>query len=57
MSLGNLGDLSNLDLGQLQPYLQGVNFPADKEQVASNAESTQRFDSPDQVLQAVQGRL
>jgi hypothetical protein len=72
MSLGNLGDLGNLDLGQLQPYLQGVNFPADKEQVASNAESnnapqelvqqirsasTQRFDSPDQVLQAVQGQL
>ena len=64
--------LGNLDLGQLQQYLQGVNFPADKEQVASNAESnnapqelvqqirnasTQRFDSPDQVLQAVQGRL
>ena len=72
MSLGNLGDLGNLDLGQLQPYLQGVNFPADKEQVASNAESnnapqelvqqirnasTQRFDSPDQVLQAVRGRV
>ena len=64
--------LGNLDLGQLQQYLRGVNFPADKEQVASNAESnnapqelvqqirnasTQRFDSPDQVLQAVQGRL
>jgi hypothetical protein len=28
MGLGNLGDLGNLDLGQLQGYLQGVNFPA-----------------------------
>jgi hypothetical protein len=36
MGLGNLG---NLDLGQLQGYLQGVNFPAGKEEVASNAES------------------
>ena len=37
MGLGNLG---NLDLGQLQGYLQGVNFPAGKEEVASNAESS-----------------
>ena len=36
MGLGNLG---NLNLGQLQGYLQGVNFPAGKEKVASNAES------------------
>ncbi len=36
MDLGNLG---NLDIGQLQQYLQGVNFPAQKEEVASNAES------------------
>ena len=36
MDLPNLG---NLDLGQLQQYLQGVNFPAQKEEVASNAES------------------
>jgi hypothetical protein len=36
MDLGNLG---NLDLGQLQQYPQGVGFPAQKEEVASNAES------------------
>jgi hypothetical protein len=39
--------LGNLDLGQLQQYLQGVNRNA----------STQLFGSPDQVLQAVRGRL
>lgn len=68
MGLGNLGDLGNLDLGQLQGYLQGVNFPADKEEVASNAESndapqelveqirnssTENFNSADEVLQKV----
>jgi hypothetical protein len=62
MDLGNLG---NLDLGQLQQYLQGV-----KEEVASNAESngapqnvvdqirnaaTERCNSPEGVLQAVRG--
>ena len=70
MGLGNLGDLGNLDLGQLQQYLQGVNFPAGKDEVASNAESnnapqelvqqirnsgTQTFNSADEVLQTVQG--
>ncbi len=70
MSLGNLGDLGNLNLGQLQQYLQGVNFPAGKEEVASNAQSndapqelvqqirnsgTQTFNSADEVLQSVQG--
>ena len=35
MDLPNLG---NLDIGQLQQYLQGINFPAQKEEVASNAE-------------------
>ena len=70
MGLGNLGDLGNLDLGQLQGYLQGVNFPANKEEVASNAESnnapqelvqqirnsgTENFNSADEVLQKVQG--
>ena len=69
MSLGNLGDLGNLDLSTLQQYLQGVNFPASKDEVASNAESndapqelvqqirsasTERFNGPDEVLQAVQ---
>jgi hypothetical protein len=68
MDLGNLG---NLDPGQLQQYLQGVNFPAQKEEVASNAESNGApqdlvqqirnsgqgtFNSADEVLQAVQGR-
>ena len=68
MDLGNLG---NLDLGQLQQYLQGVNFPAQKEEVASNAESNgapqnvvdgirnaaqDQFNSQDEVLQAVKGQ-
>jgi hypothetical protein len=67
MGLGNLGDL---DIGQLQGYLQGVNFPAGKEEVASNAEGnnapqervqqirnsgTETFNSADEVLQKVQG--
>jgi Protein of unknown function (DUF2795) len=70
MGLGNLGDLGNLDLGKLQGFLQGVNFPADKEEVASNAEGnnapqelveqirnsgTETFNSADEVLQKVQG--
>jgi Protein of unknown function (DUF2795) len=70
MGLGNLGGLGDLDLGQLQGYLQGVNFPAGKEEVASNAESnnapqelvqqirnsgTENFNSADEVLQKVQG--
>jgi len=65
-----LGDLGNLDLGQLQGYLQGVSFPAGKEEVASNAEGnnapqelveqirnsgTENFDSADEVLQKAQG--
>lgn len=68
MDLPNLG---NLDVGQLQQYLQGVNFPAQKEEVASNAESNgapqnvvdgirnaaqDQFNSPDEVLQAVKGQ-
>ena len=67
MDLGNLG---NLDMGQLQQYLQGVEFPAQKEEVASNAESngapqdvvdqirnaaTERFNSPEEVLQVIRG--
>ena len=62
--------MGNLDLGQLQGYLQGVSFPAGKEEVASNAEGnnapqelveqirnsgTENFDSADEVLQKVQG--
>lgn len=59
-------------LGELQQFLPGATFPAPKEEVASEAESknapqelvqqirnanTERFNSPDEVLQAVQGRL
>jgi Protein of unknown function (DUF2795) len=70
LGLGNLGDLGNLDLGKLQGFLQGVNFPAGKEEVASNAEGnnapqelveqirnsgTETFNSADEVLQKVQG--
>ena len=68
MDLPNLGDLG---IGQLQQYLQGVNFPAQKEEVASNAESNgapqnivegirnaaqNQFNSQDEVLQAVKGQ-
>ena len=70
MSLGNLGDIGDLTLGKLQGYLSNVNFPADKEEVASNAESnnapqelvqkirdsgTDTFNSADDVLQKVKG--
>lgn len=68
MDLPNLG---NLDVGQLQQYLQGVNFPAQKEEVASNAEGNgapqnivdgirnaaqDKFNSQDEVLQDVKGQ-
>ena len=71
MNQGNLGDLSNLDMQTLLQHLPGVRFPAEKDQVAATAEQndapqelvekirnadTQRFNSPDEVLQAVQGR-
>ena len=32
------GGLSDLDLSELQQYLGSMNFPADKQEVASNAE-------------------
>jgi hypothetical protein len=66
-----LGDLANLDTQTLLEHLPGVRFPAEKDQVADTAEQndapqelvqkirdvdTQRFNSPDEVLQAVQGR-
>ena len=35
----DLGGLSDLNLSELQQYLGGMNFPADKEEVASSAES------------------
>ena len=68
MDLGGLGDL---DLSELQQYRGRMNFPADKEEVASKAESNdapqavvaqirnsaiERFESPEEVLQAVRGR-
>lgn len=69
MSLGNLG---NLDLGQLQQYLPNLNYPASKEEVTSTAQSNDApqevvdrirnsgkdtFNSADEVLQTVQGKL
>jgi hypothetical protein len=72
MSLGNLGDLGNLDLGQLQQYLPNLNYPASKEDVVSTAQSNDApqevvdrirnsgkdtFNSADEVLQTVQGKL
>src|SRR3712207_8392972 len=50
MSLGNLGDLGNLDLSTLQQYLPDVNFPASKEEVASNAESN---NAPQELVQQI----
>ena len=70
MSLGNLGDLGNLDLGQLQQFLPDLNFPANKDEVLSTLQSndapqevldrvrnaqTDTFNSADKVLQTVQG--
>jgi Protein of unknown function (DUF2795) len=65
-------DQGNLDASTLQHYLKGTNFPAEKEEVASNAESigapqdmvsqirnadTERFRSPEEVMQALQSGL
>ena len=65
------GGLSDLDLSELQQYLGRTDFPADRQEVASNAESNEapqavvarirnssieRFDSPEEVLRAVRGR-
>ncbi len=62
MGLGSVGDT--------QQYLQGIDLPADKEEVASRTESngaprsfvdqlrnatTERSNSPGEVLQAIQG--
>ena len=72
MGLGNLGGLGDLDLGQLQGHLPNVNFPASKDEVLSDAQSNDApqevvdrirnsgkdtFNSADEVLQAVQGKL
>jgi hypothetical protein len=65
------GSLSDLGLSELQQYLGVTNFPADKQEVASNAQSNgapqavvdrikdssvERFDSPEEVLETVRGR-
>jgi hypothetical protein len=64
------GNLSDLNLSELQQYLGHMNFPADKQQVASNAESNgapqavidqirnssiERFEGLEEVLQTVRG--
>ena len=61
-----------LPIAALQNYLQGVDFPADKEEVASATESNgapqeivekirnvdrERFDNSSQVFQDVRGSL
>ncbi len=72
MNPGNSGDLGNLDTQTLlQEHLRGVAFPAEKHQVVTIAErnnapqelvqkirdaDTQRFNTPDEVVQLVQGR-
>ena len=65
------GNLSDLNLSELQQYLGNTTFPANKQQVASNAESNgapqavvagirnssmERFEGLEEVLQAVRGR-
>jgi hypothetical protein len=69
MNPPHLGEFSNLDTATLMRHLPGVKFP-DKQHVASAAEkhgapqeavqriretSRQRFNGPEEVLQAVQG--
>jgi hypothetical protein len=39
MSLGGLGDLGNLNLGQLQQFLPDLNFPANKDEVLSTLQN------------------
>jgi len=74
MGLGNigdsLGDLSNLDVGQLQQFMPNLDFPASKDQIVSEVQNngapqevidgvknsgTESFNSADEVLQAVKG--
>lgn len=64
--MDNLGSMGNI-----QQYLQGIDFPAHKDEVASGAESNgapenvveqirnaaaERFNGPQEVLQAIGGR-
>ena len=70
MSLGGLGDLGNLNLGQLQQFPPNLNFPANKDEVLSTLQTndapqevldrvqnaqTDTFNSAEEVLQTVQG--
>jgi uncharacterized protein DUF2795 len=63
-------EVKRADRGTLMQYLKGTDFPAEKEEVASNAESqnapqdlvsqirnayTERFESAEEVMQALQG--
>jgi len=72
MGLGNLGDLGNLDLGQLQQLVPNVNFPTTKDEMLSDLQSNDapqevldqvrnsskdNFNSADELLQTVQGKL
>ena len=65
-------DQGNHDVSNVQYYLRGVDFPAEKEDVAPTAESngapqdmvtqirnadTERFNSPEEVMQALQSGL
>ncbi len=65
-------DQGDYSVSTLNRYLKGTNFPASKEEVASNAESngapqdlvaqirnadTERFNSPEEVMQALQSGL
>ena len=62
-------DQGNFAVSTLNHYLKGTNFPAEKEEVAANAESNgapqdlvtqirnadaDRFESPEEVMQALQ---
>jgi hypothetical protein len=72
MSLGNLGDLGNLDPNQLLQYLPNLNYPAARDEVVSTLQSNNApqelvdrvrhsgkdtFNSVDEVLQTAQGKL
>ncbi len=65
-------DQGNLDVSTLNQYVKGTEFPAQKEEVASNAESngapqdlvtqirnadTDSFNSPEEVMQALHSGL
>jgi hypothetical protein len=67
-----LMDQGNHDVSNVQYYMRGVNFPVQKEEVAATAESngapqdmvtqimgadTERFDSAEEVMQALQSGL